>query len=185
MQPSEFKYLGLVAVTILILGLIIIVLKWPQGRHSTFSQHVAAHKVSIYYYTTLFSIVLPLLLLFFYGWFMPEFRLSPWFGYFIVLSSITQYASTLIPETGGKRSRYHRALAGVSAISLVTALLVILSADSVGLLAKSLTIASISVMVVVVYIIVRGKGKHSHFLLLQSIYFAAFFLPILFISYLQ
>lgn len=185
MQTLEYKYLGLLAVTVLILGLIIVVIKWPRGRDSTFSQHVAGQKISVFYYVMLFSIVLPLLLLFFFKWFMPEFGLSLWFGLFIVLSSITQYASTLVPETGGRKSHYHRVLAGISAILLVPALMIILTASPIGPLAKVITTVSLLAMVGIIYTIVRGKGKHPYLLLLQSAYFAAFFTPVLFISYLH
>jgi hypothetical protein len=179
------KYLGLLAIIILIIGLVIIVLKWPQGRHLSFSQHVATRRHSIVYYTLLFSIVLPLLLLFFIGWFIPEFGISAWFGLFIVASSVTQYVCTLIPEVGGWKTRYHRLLAGVSAVLLVPALMVILLTDSIETFSKLHTVVSLFIMLGIIYVLFRGKGQHHQLLILQSCYFVAFFFPVLFIAYLQ
>jgi hypothetical protein len=181
----EYKYLGLLAIIILVTGLVFIMLKWPQGRHSSFSQHVAIRRHTIVYYSLLFGVVLPLLLLFFLRWFMPEFELSAWFGFFIVASSLFQFACTLIPEIGGWKTRYHRLLAGTSAVLLMPALLILLLSDSVELLSKLLTIISLAIMLGTIYVLSKGKGQHQQFLLLQSAYFAAFFIPILFTAYVQ
>lgn len=181
----DYKYFGLLAVIILILGLMMIVIKWPQGSQLSFSRHVAKRKYTIIYYCLLFSIVLPLLLLFFFKWFMPEFRLSAWFGFFIITSSIAQYVCTLIPEVGGWKTRYHRLLAGTSAILLVPALLIILLTDSIESLSKFIIATSLLIMLGIMDTIIRGKGQHRHFLILQSVYFIAFFIPILYIAYLQ
>ena len=181
----EYKYLGLLATIILAAGLVLIVLKWPQGRHWSFSQHVATRRHTIVYYTLLFGIALPLLLLFFLRWFMPEFELSAWFGFIIVTSSLFQFACTLIPEIGGWKTRYHRLLAGISAILLIPALSILLLADSVELLSKLVTAISLAIMLGIIYVLSKGKGQHQQFLLLQSAYFAAFFIPILFIAYAQ
>ena len=184
MQPiASFKFLGLIAVGILTFGLSVVVIKWPQGKHLTFSQHVAKQKESIVYYTLLFSIVLPLLLLFFIGWFTPTFKLNPWFNVLLIVSSITQLSCTLIPEVGGWKTQYHRALAGISAICLVPALLFVVVANQVSMTGRVLSAVGVLAMLSIAAIVAKNNGKHSHFLILQSAYFAAFFIPILVISY--
>ncbi len=181
---TDYKYLGLLAIVILIFGLAFVALKWSEGRHLSFSQHVAKRKHRIIYYNLLFTIVLPLLLLFFLGWFAPTFHLSYWFGVFIVASSVTQYACTLIPEVGGWKTHYHRLLAGISAIFLIPALLTLLSSNYIETGIKIVVLVSLVIMLGIIYSISKNKGQHQQFLLLQSIYFAAFFVPILLIAYI-
>lgn len=179
----EYKYLGLIAITILTLGLAFVALKWPEGKHLTFSQHVAKNMHRIIYYNLLFTIVLPLLLLFFWGWFIPTFDISTWFGVLIVASSVTQYTCTLIPEVGGWKTRYHRLLAGASAIFLVPAQLLLLFANNVEILSKIVVAISLCIMLAVIFLIAINKGQHKYFLLLQSLYFTAFFAPIILVTH--
>lgn len=181
---SDFKYLGLLSVCLLLCGLIFVVMRWPQGKHLTFSQHVALQKQSIIYYSVLFCIVLPLLLLFFVGWFSPTYNLPISFNVFIIVSSITQIACTLIPETGGWKTKYHRALASVSAICLVPALLFIVTSNQISDISRILAMLGTVTMLSIIITLIRSGGKHSHFLILQSTYFAVFFIPVLAAAYL-
>lgn len=151
----------------------------------SFSQHVALHKYSIAYYIALFSVVLPLLLLFLLGWFMPEYNLSAWFGFFVASSAAAQFACTLIPEVGGWKSYYHRLLASVSAVMLVPALLILLFSETINTPARIITLASLLIMTSIIYRLVVSHGKHRMLLVIQSVYYAAFFAPILFLAYLQ
>ena len=179
----DYRGLGAVAVLILFSGLAFTVWKWPQGKHLTFSQHVAISRYSILYYVILFSIFLPLVAVFLIGWFMPTFHLPSVFGALVVLSALTQFACTLIPETGGWKTRHHRLLAATSAFFLVPMLLIILVQSTVSLPGKVITFISLLIMTTIIYFLARGKGEHSHILLLQAGYFVAFFVPIVFISY--
>jgi hypothetical protein len=180
----SFQYFGLLAFLVLFSGATFIVWKWPQGKHATLSQHVAVSKHKILYYILLFTIVLALLLPFFFYWFIPTFHVSAWFGAFVAVSSVAQYACTLIPEVGDWKTRWHRLLAGLSAASLVPALGVLFAVRTVPTMGKLLIAAGLAVMLSIIVLLLRGRGKHSHFLVLQFCYFGAFFIPILIIAYL-
>jgi hypothetical protein len=185
MQPvDDYKYFGLLSVVILLSGLLFVVYKWSHGTNLTFSQTVAKQKHSIIYYSTLFSIVLPLLLLFFIDWLTPEFQLSVWFSIFIVVSSVTQLFCTFIPEVGGWKTKYHRALAGISALCLIPALLFLIVSNSIGAASRAIAALSLIVMLGIIFVLIKQKGIHTHLLVLQSVYFIAFFAPILTASYL-
>lgn len=179
----SYQHFGLVAFIILVLGLTFVLLKWPQSKQLTFSQHVALHKSAILYYIALFSVVLPLLLLFFLNWFVPTFQLPVWFTVFVVASAVAQYLATLIPEVGGWKTQYHQSLAGISAICLLPPLLMLIISPSVASAAKLITALCLSLMIGIIYLVAKGRGKHSHFLILQATYFAAFFSAILFVNY--
>lgn len=184
MQPvAAYEHFGLLAFCILLGGLTFIIWRWPQGTQYTFSQHVAVHRYRILYYIALFTITLPLLLLFFLKWFMPAFGLSDAFGIFLIVASLAQYACTLIPEVGGRMTTYHRLLAGVSGLSLIPPLVLLLSSDAITMAGKLVTAASLLVMVGIIFALFRGKGQHSRFLYLQVGYYAAFFASTLFIRY--
>jgi len=150
-------------------GAAFIVYKWPQGKHATLSQHVAVSKPKILYYILLFTIVLALMLPFFFYWFMPTFHVSVWFGIFIAVASIAQYACTLIPEVGGWKTEWHRFLAGLSAASLVPAVCVLLTTSSVPAVGKLLMAVGLAIMLGSIILLLRGKGRHSHFLILQFV----------------
>lgn len=159
-----------------------LVTKWPQTQQMTFSQHAAAYRHTIFYYCALFTITLPLALLFFIGWFVPTFHLSAWFSAFIILSCVTQYACTLVPETGGRQSQYHQSLAGISAIALLPPLFLILASNHIGGVAKLLTVICLAIMMITIGLVGVNKQKYLGWKL-QAIFFAAFFAAILAITY--
>ena len=68
MATEMYKHLILLVTLITVIGLSIVLKVWPDGINRTFSQHVARHKASIIYYILLFSIILPLLLLYIFKW---------------------------------------------------------------------------------------------------------------------
>jgi len=179
-----YKYFGLVAVVVLAVGLGFVVHKWPRGVSYTFSQHVALRRASIIYYAALFFVTMPLLVLFFIKWFVPVYNISHWFTVLVMGSAVAQCACTLVPETGGRKSSIHRALAGLSAVLLIPALLVLSRQNEMGTIQMIIILLSVAVMTSITGLVALSGGKHKYFLVLQALYFAAFFAPILFISYL-
>jgi hypothetical protein len=175
------KHLGIVSLTILIAGLIFLIKKWPQNIHHTFSQHAAANKVSTIYYSLLFAVVLPVLAVFLFSWFVPTFDISPLFTLLICLSLLCQFACTLVPEIGNK-VKQHQILAGISGLLLLPSLVVCMFAPSLTEIDRLVIIIGIVIMTTVLLLVTRKKIKYA--LVLQSIYFTAFFAPVLIISYL-
>lgn len=184
MIDDNYRILGLLAVSILFTGLAFIVFRWPKSRHATFSQHIASRRLSIVYYIVLFSLVLPLLTVFFFKWFMPALDLPIWFGVLIAISSVTQYLCTLIPEIKGWKSSTHRFFAGISAILLAPALALILISEQINALDAVAAGVGVVIMLTIIAIVLVRKGQPQNFLILQLVYFASFFIPILVISYL-
>lgn len=186
MQPIEsFKYFGLLAFVILIIGLAFVVIKWPQNNHLTFSQHIAKQRSSILYYIGLFSVTLPLLLSFFIFWFMPTFDVSIWFAVFLVVSSAAQYACTFIPETSGWKVKYHRLLSGISGICLIPLLVILLFTPTTTTVDKFAIISGLATIAGVLYVVMSNKKEqYEPSYIHQTVYYLGFFAPILFISYL-
>ena len=179
-----YKHLGLLSVIILSIGLLFVIYKWPLSKHQTFSQHVAQRRSSILYYIALFGITLPPFVLFFVGWFTPNFGIAPLANVFVVLSAIFQIACTLVPETGGRKTQWHRALAGLSALCLVPVLMFVAANHNVSGLPRAATFTSLGIMGYCIRLVALARGEPRNFLLVQCAYFAAFFVPILLISYL-
>lgn len=177
------KYLGLISITFLLVGLWFVIWRWPQGKHMTFSQHVAQHKSATIYYFFLFAITLPLLNIFFIKWFVPTFDLTVWFNVFAIAASAFQIACTLVPETPGWRTKWHQVLAGISAVLLLPLPIMIALSQNIGTPSRFLAAISLAIMVGVIGFTIHAKGRHTNLLVAQSIYFAAFFMSILFISY--
>ncbi len=179
----NYQYLGLLAITSLLIGLWFVVWRWPQGKHMTFSQHVAQHKSATIYYFFLFAVTLPVLNIFFVKWFTPTFDLSIWFNIFAIAASVFQIACTLVPEVSGWRAKWHQALAGISALLLLP--LPIILALSSGIETKGRLLAAIALLAMLGIITFAKfvKGNHPKLLIAQALYFVAFFMPILFVSY--
>lgn len=180
----EYTYLGLVSVVLLLLGLWFVVWRWPQGTHLTFSQHAAQHKSATIYYFFLFAVTLPLLNVFFIKWFVPQFHLSVWFSIFTVAASGFQIACTLVPEVPGWRTQWHQALAGVSALLLVPLPIILALSANVETVGRLLAGMALFAMLGIIAFAMQAKGSHPKLLIAQSAYFAALFMPILFVSYL-
>lgn len=179
---AGFKPLGGLTVIILFAGLSFLVRRWPQTNHMTFSQHAAAYRRTILYYCALFTITLPLALLFFIRWFAPTFHLYQLFVDFIIISCVTQYICTLIPEVGKQKARIHQAFAGISAIALVPPLFMLLSSNYVYGPAKLVILICLIVMVIILGLVGINKQKYLGWKL-QAWYFAAFFFAILTLTY--
>lgn len=178
----DYKYFGLISVMLLLVGLWFVIWRWPQGKHMTFSQHVAQHKnATIYFF--LFAITLPLLNIFFIKWFVSAFDLTVWFNVFAIAASVFQVACTLVPEVPGWRTKLHQVLAGISALLLLPLPCMIVFSQNTGTPGRFLAVISLAIMVGVIGFTIHAKGRHVNLLIAQTAYFAAFFAPILFISY--
>lgn len=181
----EYKYFGLLAFTLLVVGLAFVVHRWPAENHLTFSQRVALQRESVLYYIGLFTLVLPILLFFIIGWFMPHFQLPVWFPVFITVSALLQYIGTLIPEVGGWKTKVHRFIYGISALSLLPPLFILLLANSVSTFDKFVVVSGLATMIgLVIFANVTKRDRYEVSYIHQSIYYAGFFIPILAISYL-
>jgi hypothetical protein len=178
-----YKYFILYALLILVVGLVTLALKWPQGIHKTFSQHAAAQKVTIVYYIALFLLALPILYTFFYKYFVPHYQLSQVILYLVAASSLTQIACTFVPETGGVRTRVHRLFAGVSGLLLLAVTGCLLAAPTISSFDKAILGTSLAVMLFTLSLMIVWKRSSSPQLLLQSVYYGAFFAAILLVTF--
>jgi hypothetical protein len=151
----------------------------------TFSQHAAKHRSAIIYYLLLFTLVLPLLLLFFVGWFAPAFHLTSLFSLFVIAAVLLQYSVVIVPEVGGWKTVYHVAGSAISGVFLLLALMTTLFANTIGGLSKFVTLCCVLAMIGILCIGAVNKVKHKNLLIMQAVYYAAFFLAVLFITYEQ
>lgn len=178
---SIIRHFILAAMILLIVGLIFLVICWPQNHSKTFSQHAAAHNTSTVYYILLFTAVIPLLSVFFFGWFIQNLQLHGIFVVLIAISLVGQYLCTLVPEKG-RGILAHRTLAGISAVALLPALGMIAVNPTIGAVRNMAAYAGLAVMAAVT-VLTFFKRTRSHAYALQSIYFLGFFIPIVIVVY--
>lgn len=178
------KYLGLLTFLIYVFGLVFVVWHWKGGLHMTFSQHVARYRTATVYYSTLFAVSLPLLYVFFDQWFVPVFNLSDWFIVFVIISSVFQILCTFIPEIGGRKTTVHRIFAGISAVALLPVVMIIALARDIPQPGRLIAIACLAGMAALLFVALRNPKGHRYSLLLQAGYYALFFVPVLYITYL-
>lgn len=177
------KHLGLLSTALLTSGLLYVINKWPYGINRTFSQHIARYRSAIHFYFSLFAITLPILLVFFYGWFIPNFKLSIWFTILISLAAVFQLGCTLIPQSGGNKSKWHRALAFLSADMLLPAIIILAFNSALSPFATAVSVFASVGMLLIIAVMVKNNAEHKFLLLLQSGYFAMFFAAILAATY--
>ncbi len=180
---SPDKYLLLFSLMVLVLGLLVLVKRWPQSRYKTFSQHAAVQKLTIYYYICLFVVVLPPLYLFFSDWLIPKYTLPSYVLVAVAVSSVSQVACTLVPEVGGRKTQTHQSLAGLSALALLPVMFALFTAPTISAFSKVITAICSIVMVSILLGLVFLRKKTLPGMFLQIGYFTAFFLPLLVLTY--
>lgn len=168
------------AVGVLVVGLVFLIWRWPQDHSKTFSQHAAAQKASSIYYFLLFSIVLPILAVFFYGYFIPAYHLGIVFSVAIGLAIVGQFIAVAVPEVGGRKSQVHRTAAGWSAFGLFAAVISVMVELPLPLYGYIFGGATIAVMLFCSTLAFRDflrrrPFQHRYFLWLQIVYYAMFF----------
>jgi hypothetical protein len=174
--------LGIGSIILLAIGLTLTPLLWPLDIHHTFSQHVARKRSSIVYYVVLFSLFLPLFLLFFMGWFIPHFHLPFYTTLLVLIVAVTQYACTFIPETTGWKRTWHRSLAAGSAFALIPLVLSLIAIPNTSLRIVVIICAVAMVLLSIIFLNPRFSRIGESFYI-QALYYTAFFLPVLLATY--
>ena len=183
------RYLLALAILLLIVGLVFLVVRWPQGASKTFSQHAAAQKASIIYYFLLFAVTIPMLSVFFYGYFIPTYHLSFVFSVAIALGLAGQLIAGAVPEVGGWKLRVHRTSTGWSAFGLFVATIYLAYELPLSPLVFGFSLLTIVVMMccsglVFRSFVARQPFEHRYFLWLQVVYYVMFFGSIGLVTYL-
>jgi len=177
------QHLGLLTIILLIMGLGFVITKWPGGIHMTFSQHAATNRSSKVFYSSLFMLTLPILMLFFSAWLVPEKDLSNVFLWFAGVSVVFQIVCTWVPEDGGIRTVIHRILTSISGIAMLPLVAVIAMAPNLSAFVRTMALIVLFLMIALIGIALRNQKEYKRALLLQVGYYAAFFLVILTATY--
>ncbi len=181
----DYRYIGLLAFVLLTAGLAFVVYRWPLDRHETLSKRAATNRTSILYYFGLFLVVESLFIAFFTVWFTPTFHISWWFNTIFIASAIFQIACTLVPEIGGKMTKWHTILAGTSALLLAPTLLIMLATGELSMTARLITFMAVLIMGACIFLTLTApKLKPRNFLLIQCMYYGSFVVPVMIVCYL-
>lgn len=128
----------------------------------------------------LFSVVIPILAVFFYGYFIPTYHLGIVFSVAIGLAIVGQFIAATVPEVGGRKSQVHRTAAGWSAFGLFVAVITVMVELPLPLYGYIFGGATIAVMLFCSTLAFRDflrrrPFQHRYFLWLQIVYYAMFF----------
>lgn len=162
-------------IALLVVGLAILVNRWPRGWEYSFSQHAAQTKSATVYYAILCALVLVPLNIFLFAWFIPVFHISLAFGYLFLLASILQIACTFLPEKG-ETIKIHRWLAGASAVLLLPCLGFLYAGD-IDVHARITVIVAAVLMGVAMFWVAFDTQRRVPYAL-QIVYYAGFFVPL-------
>jgi len=177
------QHLGLLTILLIIAGLTFTVTKWKGGLHLTFSQHVARNRSSKIFYSLLFMVTLPILMLFFADWLVPTRSLPSAFLWFSAIAILFQIACTWIPEEGGRKTVVHRILTTISGVALLPLMVIIASSTNLSITVRCAAWIGLLVMIVLLSIALSHQKGYRYALLLQVGYYAAFFIVILMVTY--
>ena len=178
------QHLIILIILLLVVGLTFTAIKWKGGLHMTFSQHAATSRWSKIFYSLLFLVTLPMLMLFFVAWFVPTKNLPSAFLWFAAIAIIFQIACTWVPEEGGRRTTVHRILAGISGVALLPLVVIIATSPHLSLLLKNIAWVALFVMMILLGITLMNQKGYRYALLLQVGYYAVFFIVLLITTYL-
>lgn len=178
------QHFGLLTILLLIVGLTFTVTKWKGGLHLTFSQHVAAKRSSQVFYSLLFLLTLPLLLLFFTAWLIPTKHLPNSFLWFAAVAILFQIVCTWFPEEGGKKTIVHRVLTTISGIALLPLMIIIALSTNLSMIVRNAAWIAFAIMIALLGTALNNQKGYRYALLLQIGYYATFFIVILMTTYL-
>lgn len=177
------QHLGLLTLMLLIVGLGFVITKWPGGIHMTFSQHAANNRSSKIYYSLLFLITLPIFMLFFSAWFVPEKNLPVIFLWFAGVAVVFQIVCTWFPEEGGTSTIVHRILTSISGVAMLPLVAIIATASNLSAFVRTISLIALFLMIALLGIALKNQKSYERALLLQVGYYATFFLAILVATY--
>lgn len=177
-----WKLIYVASLVILALSLVVLVVRWPLSIHVSFSAHAAQRTSLSIYYFFIFFITLPAISLFMFQWFTFEWTLSIWVPVVFLLVTLTQIICTFFPEKRNpKQTLIHQLFAGASALLLfVCSLLITLSVSG---FAQVVCFVGALLMAVVLLLAVILKAKYS--LILQTVYYLGFFVPVLILTFIK
>lgn len=178
------QHLGLVSFLIFFIGLLITATKLPGGLHLTFSQRVARRKKAKILYSLLFIVGLSILYLFFKLWLVPTKHLPSAFLLFAAISIFFQIACTFVPEEGGTKTLIHRLLTGISGVALLPLMIIIASAQTIGVNTRIFTCIALILMLFLLIVALANQKEFKYALLLQIGYYSLFFSIILLVTYI-
>ncbi|MEO5690904.1 MAG: hypothetical protein ABIQ64_01830 [Candidatus Saccharimonadales bacterium] len=178
------KHYILAAVVLHIFSLLLLLKMRGFNTDETFSQKAAKSNLSAVLYSLSFIVPFVFLYLFFTNWFIPQFNLSGLFYLFLVIALGFQILCTFFPERGGWLTFLHQTLTGISAISLLPLLILIVLSNTVNVPGRILSTIAILWMVYLLYIGLRNLQGHAKALWLQIGYYVLFFASIVAVTYL-
>lgn len=183
MPDEHFKFLGIVSIVAIWIGLLFTIHRWRGDKSMSFSLHAAQTKAGLVYYFLLFWITMPLFYLFMVHWYTPRFDLGLPFVVLTTIGVVGQLSATLIPAGTDTKGVIHEVAAYVMGITLIPLSVMIALAD-VSLFAR--IAAAIAVVYMIGSIILRFTWSRSmnRYLYFQAAYIAAFHIVILTSTYL-
>ena len=154
----------------LVIGLIFLIKKWPDGGiHATFSHHAASTRHASRYYALLFLITLPPIVVWFGLYPMPHLALPRLSLYVMIAAAIFQIVAACIPEKA-PRITIHRSVTAISMIAILLTVVLLRQASRDFVIGSAL----VAMLGTVLYAVaLRDRTKYQ--LLLQASFYALFF----------
>jgi protein-S-isoprenylcysteine O-methyltransferase Ste14 len=184
MQIAAYKAFILLSALITLGTIGLVIVKWPQRRSMTISQHAAANKKVHLLYSLLQTVGFILFYLFMVKWFVPEFSFNLLFRWVITATVVLELVTVWVPDTQGTQSLIHRACAYTAGVLLPLIVAFTLASSAVSTGAR--VIAGLVLAIVAIFLVMQLaiKNAQEKIVWYQAASYVLFYIAIIVATYL-
>lgn len=183
MVDESYKVVGLISITMLWLGFVVVLKMWPGDKSMSISEHVARHRKAQILLAVNTIVSLALFFLFAVRWLMPKIGLSDLFLVALIVTLLSQIIAVLIPEVGDKQGRVHRQFAHLGAIMWFVLLTLIALSPSLPLYVTRIAYLFMLIMIMIGALFKIRTKTYEYQLMYQMAYYLTFDIALLFVTY--
>jgi hypothetical protein len=171
---EAYKYLGVVYFAVIWAAILYILLREPHDKSKTVSRHVAAYKETFVMFAIVRTVVLPLWVLFAFGWLIPMLDLPMVASVLFAASMGADLVSAWVPAVDGRKGEVHKWSVLASALMQAALCLLFIRSSHISGIASTIVRTDILLMVLAWLVFLVHKKSKDNYLYFQLSYFVFF-----------
>ncbi len=186
MQPNElFHHFGILAFALILVVMTVTLKVWGKDHAQSLSGHAAKQRPSYLLFLSGLTAAGVLFYLFGSQWLAPVLGLSASFALLLIVATILELVTALVPDSGGAKSTVHRLAAWSMAVSMGILGILVVSAPAISGLAQIICTVLVGYMAFAFCLFLFVPKTRAHFLIYQSSYVLCFFIVMLVAAYMR
>lgn len=178
MDDDLLLYVGMFSMSLMWLGLIHTVRRWPGNSSMSFSLHAAQTRGSKVFYFLLFLATLPMFFAFLAYWLVPNLQLGERFTIIALIGCVGQMIAAVVPQVPGLRWKVHLIAAYTMAITFLPLTAMIIFAEGLPSVVRIVASVMLAYMIATLALFLCVKQLQKKYLYFQAGYIAAFHMAI-------